>query len=288
MEIKIGNNQMEEIEGLHPEYPYTMHHVDTSKIAIPWHWHEEVEFDYIVEGNTKLQTVNQSYILHKGEACFINRNVLCTFDNKTPCIMDSHLFHAAFLGGYYKSIFETKYLNPVLQNKKAEVVIISGETTRQKEMLEKLRKTAALQQQENTEFQTRNYFSEIWLLLLKEIQEMNTSNTPITTVNQERIQAMLSYIHENYKSKLTLEEIARAASISKRECIRCFQTSIHKSAFDYLMDYRIEVAKRLLHTTNLSVLEVAMESGFSEGAYFGKIFKKKCGKTPGAYRKLLN
>lgn len=52
-------------------------------------------------------------------------------------------------------------MNPILQNKKIEVVAIRGTTENQKKILKKLRQVSILQDQENVEFQTRNLFSEI-------------------------------------------------------------------------------------------------------------------------------
>lgn len=289
MKIRVKENQSETIEGLHTEYPYVLHHVNMKDTKVPWHWHEELEFDYVVSGAVKVVTSTKTYTLHKNEACFINTNVLCLVEcaqNGEQCILDSHLFHPVFLSGHFKSIFETKYLEPVLQNKKIEVMEIRGENKEQTEMLKKLRQVSFLQSKENMEFQTRNMFSEIWVLLLKEIENLRYEDTPVKLASQERIQTMMVFIHENYQRKITLRDIAASAVVSERECLRCFQESIHKTPFEYLLDYRIEVAERLLRTTNASVTEIAMETGFSGAAYFGKVFKSISGKTPGAFRKL--
>lgn len=111
MKIRITENQLEEIEGLTTEYPYTCHHVDLADTRIPWHWHEELEFNYIVSGAAVLTTTNQSRVFQEGSAFFINSNILCTMKSQTEgetCVMDSHLFHPVFLGGHFKSIFSTK------------------------------------------------------------------------------------------------------------------------------------------------------------------------------------
>lgn len=288
MKIRIAENRLEEIEGLTSEYPYAYHYIDLRSTKIPWHWHEELEFGYILNGSIQLITTSQSCQLHKGEAFFINTNVLCTMErtNTAPNgIFDSHLFHPVFLGGHFKSIFTTKYLNPVLQNRKLEILAIRGENSRQKKILEKLKQLSFLQKEENTEFQTRNLFSDIWLLLLAEIQENETCSSASNLVQQERIQTMLSFIHQHYQEKISLEDIAHSASVSKRECLRCFQKGIHKTPNEYLQDYRIEAAARLLRSTTLPVLDIALQTGFSNGAYFGKMFKEAYHMTPGQYRK---
>ena len=73
--------------------------------------------------------------------------------------------------------------------------------------------------------------------------------------------------------------------ISPREALRCFQNGIHETPFEYLIEYRIEIAKKLLKSTKLSMTEVAQETGFSSSAYFSKIFKRECNMTPLEYRK---
>jgi len=53
---------------------------------------------------------------------------------------------------------------------------------------------------------------------------------------------------------------------------------------DYLIHYRIEQAKRLLRETDESVTNIAFMTGFHNSAYFGKMFKKLTGMTPGKFR----
>lgn len=283
--IKVNPQQMEEIEGLTTEYPYTLHRVNLENTTIPWHWHEELEFAYVIEGKKAVSTTTRDYEFHEGEAFFTNTNVLCTMKNIRKCKIDSHLFHSTFLSGHFRSIFETKYMNPILQNKKIELIEIRGTTSAQQKILSKLRQVSALQEKEDQEFQTRNLFSEIWLLLLEEIANMPDPATTISSVSKERLMTMMTYIQKNYAYKITLEEIAASASISSREALRCFQTTIRETPFEYLMGYRIEIAKKLLKATNLSVTEISLQTGFSNSAYFSKIFKRSCRMTPLAYRK---
>ena len=96
---------------------------------------------------------------------------------------------------------------------------------------------------------------------------------------------MMSFIHENYAGKISLDEIAGAGLVSKRECIRCFAECIKKTPFEYVQEYRIRMAERFLRETDLQVTEIAFRTGFSNSAYFGKVFKEQTGKTPGEYRR---
>ena len=287
MKLQIRRNMMEEVEGLHNEYPYAFHHTDMRETTVPWHWHEALEFGYVVEGCIKISTTTRTLTLKKGEAYFTNSNTLTTVENIENCILDSHLFHPIFLAGHFKSVFETKYLNPVIQNKDIDMLCIRGETEAQRKLLGKLRSLSQLQSQPDVEFQTRGLIGEIWLFLLSVIQEADRSVYRSAAKNQDRILTMMSFIQENYVEKLTLEQIADAASISTRECLRCFRESIRQSPTDYLIEYRVQVAKKLLETTNLSITEIALRCGFNSNSYFTKIFHRSCGKTPNAYRKEL-
>lgn len=287
MEIIIKSNQSEEVAGLTPEYPYVLHRADLSHTRIPWHWHDEVEFDYITEGEIEIMTPNQTYLFHRGDAFFINANILHAIKDsawKHGPFLDSHLFHPTFLSGHFKSIFEQKYIDPVIKNHKFDIIGFYGENTAHRKIIDKLRAVSRLQEEEDREFQTRNLFSEIWLLLMKEIKRLEENGTPVRLVSQERIQTMLAYIHQHYMEKITLEEIASSASVSKRECMRCFQNSIKKTPFEYLLEYRIQMAEQLLRQTNEPITAIALQTGFSNSAYFGKIFKKLREMSPGAYR----
>ena len=157
---------------------------------------------------------------------------------------------------------------------------------RQIKLLELLRRAALLWKQRDTEFRIRNIFSEIWLLLLEDLREREIPSGSSNAVSRDRIQTMIAFIQQNYQEKLSLEDIARSASVSRSECLRCFRTCIHRTPFEYLLDYRIESAERLLRTTDASVLDIALSTGFSNGAYFGKMFKEARGIPPGLYRKI--
>lgn len=283
MKLRIRTNRMEEVSDLHNEYPYAFHHVDLTRTMVPWHWHEALEFDYVISGSVKVSTAGQTQTFHKGQGFFINTNVLTAMVNQENCVLDSHLFHPVFLGGHFKSVFETKYLNPVLQNRNLELLPLRGETPAQKQILGYLRQLARLQAEQDTEFQTRSLLSQIWLHLLEELK--NTHLQTVPTKNQDRLLTMLAYIQENYAERLTLEQIADAAAISTRECLRCFRSAIDRSPIEYLTDYRLQMACKLLEETELSITQIAMRTGFGSSSYFTKTFRGNYGKTPMDHRR---
>ncbi|MCQ2549219.1 MAG: AraC family transcriptional regulator [Lachnospiraceae bacterium] len=286
--IRINEHQLEEIQGMQSSYPYVLHRVSLKWHNIPWHWHAELEIAYIISGTLNVHTTTGDYTFSEGEAFFMNTNVLASMDSPNGCILESHHFHAVFLTGHFHSIYETKYINPIITNKNLEILEIRNDIPRQAEILSLLREASKLQEEEDTEMQTRNVFSSIWLLLLKNVNEGKVQKSRSSFERQERLLSMLSYIHQNYHQKITLDEIAEHAAISKRECQRCFQNGIRKSPSQYIMEYRLEKAKEFLHETDLPITEITFQTGFYSASYFGKMFKEHTGMSPLEYRKQGN
>lgn len=289
MELIIRSNDMQEVEGITAEYPYVLNSVNGKDTLVPWHWHEEVEFSFIVQGSLRVTVSGHSYVFQENEGFYLNSNILHTMEPADPgedTFWHSYMFHPMFLGGHYKSVFETKYMAPVLKNKKFDLAAFRSESERQQHILQLLKLAADLQAEENSEFRIRNTFSDIWLLLIRELQEKEYDAQLAKPVSQERIQTMLEFIHRHYHEKITLEQIASSASVSKRECLRCFQSCIQKTPIEYLLDYRIQQAQKLLRTTTLPVTEIAMQTGFHNSAYFAKVFKQLRGISPSQYRNL--
>lgn len=287
MRFDTDENQVEKIEGMTIAYPYCMHQRDLTDITIPWHWHEELELGYIERGASRIRTVNREYIIQEGEGFFINSNVMDMKDNAAPgasTLEINHIFHPVFLSGHFKSRFETKYLNPLIQNRQIEVHILRNERQTSSRILSNLKKLKNLQKRPDTEFATRNLLSDSWMLLLEDIKKTQPALTIINIESQNRLRSMLACIHSHYQEKLTLAHIAASANISEREALRCFQKNLSQSPFEYLIGFRLNQSKKMLAETSDSITQISYQCGFSSSAYFGKVFKKAFGMTPLAYR----
>ncbi len=283
----VDSNQVEQIDGMTTVYPYCMHERDLSNIMIPWHWHEELELGYIAKGTSKIITLEGTHLIHQGDGFFINSNVMDMKSNAQPgteVLEINHIFHPVFLSGHFKSIYETKYITPITNDHSVTVHVIRRGHKSADQLLDKLEVLHRLQSLENQEMQTRNILSECWLLLAQELKEHAFRKEAIPSAMQERLQSMISYIHQNYQQKITAAQISSAAHISEREAVRIFQKNIGMSPIEYLLSYRLNESLKYLTQTDLSITEISYECGFSESAYFGKMFKKQYGQTPSEYR----
>lgn len=116
-------------------------------------------------------------------------------------------------------------------------------------------------------------------------------NTYITSKNLHRhslyIQSVLSYIEKNYSKNITLKDIADYVGLSEQQLRSVFKKELDKSPSNYLTEYRIEQAKKLLSQGKINLKRLYSEVGFNSYNYFFTAFKKYTGYTPKEYRKKI-
>jgi two-component system, response regulator YesN len=95
----------------------------------------------------------------------------------------------------------------------------------------------------------------------------------------------LDYIAANYTEPVALEEIAAAAGLSTFRIAHLLKEATGKTALQNVHYLRIQEARRLLETSDMSCTDVAYETGFGDQSYFIKQFRKWMGITPARYRK---
>lgn len=104
----------------------------------------------------------------------------------------------------------------------------------------------------------------------------------------EKFMFISNYINEHFAENLTLEEVASLAGFSKYHFTRLFRQYADTSFYKYLNQKRIAHAKNLLLNPDLSVTEVALQSGFASQSAFLRMFKLMNGCTPTEFRKMYD
>lgn len=99
------------------------------------------------------------------------------------------------------------------------------------------------------------------------------------------LEVRAAYIQKNYKEKITNEALAAALHFHPNYIVRCMKSKYGRTPIEYLLDYRLERAKRLLVTTEWSIERIAEEVGFRYSPYFSSCFKQSVGLTPLKFRK---
>lgn len=117
---------------------------------------------------------------------------------------------------------------------------------------------------------------------------LHKNNTYVPKVHQMRIEKSIDYLHEHLNNHdLTIEAIARRSSISEIYFRRLFTEIYGLSPKKYIIMMRMNRAKELLDSENMSVSEIAESVGFGDVYSFCKTFRKEVGATPTEYKKQL-
>jgi LacI family transcriptional regulator len=109
-------------------------------------------------------------------------------------------------------------------------------------------------------------------------------STNIFAVNDPDVVAALNYIHENFSHRIGVTEIATASGLSRRTLEARFKRHMKKSILGTLNDLRIENCCQLLRETDLSIADIAAQSGYNTPEYLHRVFLKSQGLTPRHYR----
>lgn len=126
-------------------------------------------------------------------------------------------------------------------------------------------------------------------LVLAVIRELApNATTAFKTVryglSETRRKRVLSYIDDNISRQITLSELAAVANLSLYHFTRKFKNRMGMTPLRYLSNRRVDVAQRLLRSTNASLVEISLACGFASQSHFNTVFKKVTGTTPASYR----
>ncbi len=101
------------------------------------------------------------------------------------------------------------------------------------------------------------------------------------------IDRAVEYVHANMGSRITLNDMARAANMSTSHFARVFKKEAGLTPVEYLNDVRMERVRKLLRAGGRSITDIALACGFGSPAYLSERFQRKYGLTPSEYRDSL-
>ena len=290
--IQIHQESNEELlPGFSLDFPYIATCAELDKYieaSTPWHWHKTVELFYMESGTLEYTTPNGKWTFPAGSGGFVNSNVLHTsrvVPSGEETIQLLHLFDSELLAGVQTSRMDAKYIRPLISATGIEMIALSSKVPQQAALLEKIRKAFDLDEASwGYEFALRHQLTEIWLELL-ELVRGDLEASPKLNPSDEKMKAMMRFIHAHYHESISVDDIAKEAHISKRVCFRLFQENLHMTPLEYMTSYRLRKACQRLADTNEPITQIAYNCGLGSSSYFGKMFRERYGCTPAAYRK---
>ena len=260
------------------------------------HSHDFIELACVISGCGIHKVADKEYETAKGDMFVVNCDVPHGFfhsqDTGNPIIVYNCVFMPQFLdlslfsASHFEEItssFLFKSLSPDNFTPKPDLKL-SG--TRFFEISELFEKMYLEYKQRNNGYADiiRAYLIEIIVKIFRYAPETSRRDTSIK--NSELVQKAIEYMKKNYRTEITLSDLAMRSFISKNYFSKMFKEVTGTNVSDYIQYLRTEQACSLLRSTNRKVTDIAEQAGFSDIKFFYEVFRKITGKTPGNYRKI--
>lgn len=118
------------------------------------------------------------------------------------------------------------------------------------------------------------------------VQRQAPQQMPAPAADEDEVVAQVkAYIHTHLRGTISRTDIARKVYLHPDYLSHIFRDRTGTTLSDFILQERVEQAKRLLEANQLSITEIGETVGFSNSSYFGKMFRKYVGCTPKDYRR---
>lgn len=255
---------------------------------VPIHWHNEMEIIYIKKGKGTVTLDFDSHYVEAGDIIIVipgQTHAISRLSNYTM-EYENIIFNLDMLNAKYSDGVDTAYFAPLLSGKLNFNHIITKDDSYYSPIAECINKADALLtygSPKGYELAIKGYLYEFFFALYSIAEEADelkvTSNK-----NWDKIKDVIKYIEENYHKPISIDEIAAVCNFSSSHFMKYFKKVMGTSFIDYLNDYRLSMASRLLLSSSDNILDIAAECGYENLSYFNRLFKKKFGVTPSVYR----
>ena len=224
----------------------------------------------ILAGKGTFQTGGRTWELAPGDLFFVQPNQLNTYaaDTQQP-------WEYCWVG-----------FNGISAHRLASLLPFSEEqpvhhTQRPEEMfkaMENIYRARGLRVQDETAM-----VGYLYLFIAALMEETGERRLHNTSSSSQYVLNAIKYIQFNYSHDISIDDVAKSVGVSRSHLYRVFMSNVGKSPIDYLTEYRINEACKLLQGGTLSIAEVAISVGFFDQFYFSRVFKRAKGVPPSKY-----
>lgn len=245
--------------------------IHNQKICFAPHLHSEVEIIALFSGNASLIADGLKYPLNAGDFVIIFPNVVHSYA----------LERNVDVGKFIFSPDTVSELEHILKNKRPKSPVITREKVLNTN-LESLSREILLSYKASSPPVRKAYLLLLAgkLLELCELEEQKDLKDNIVI-------QILDYCKQNFRSDITLTDVANALFVSKSYISHIFCCKLKINFRSYINTIRINEAALLMRQGNITITEAAQRSGFGSIRTFNRAFVKYMGTTPKEYKKLL-
>lgn len=248
---------------------------NSKETGVCYHWHERLEFYYVVSGKVDLLYYGKVYTINAGDIAFINWCIPhqgLSFQDGTVMY---NLKTDFSLLGQYKTIFQTEHFEKWHFTNCQKL----------RELFEQLIHYASL----NSSYEylrINGFISEIYIYLLNSNAPFFNLYKKEDTMRGKVVKNVIEFININYQLPLTTGGLAEFFHLSESYLCRLFKQETGSTLIEYVNVVRCLNAVKLIQDGK-SLTEISQTVGFHDYNYFSRCFKKVYYISPSEYRKNL-
>ena len=263
---------------------------DFKRRAFTEHHHSAFEISYILSGQGVYRIDNHETDIREGDIYLFSTNeVHCITEihgDKPMVLLNIH-FEPRFIWSPSGNALDERFLRIFLDRSEGFSNRLDRENPTTKEiaaLILRMQKEAD-ECPEAYELMLKTYLLNILVLLIRDYNYVSKKSPSLS--HSERLLHMetaLNYIDQNIATPMTLDELAQKAGMSRTYFSTVFKNLNGMTPWEYIGLKRIERARRLLRTTDKSVLEISLDCGFNNVSQFNRQFKSITGLKPMEYK----
>lgn len=252
---------------------------------VPLHYHVDIELVFVLSGEVNLTNGYGKFTLREGDVFTNNGHEIHSIsradkDNMVAIVQISNTFFAKYFPTLSKSIYRTNGIK--ISGSKREDLQLMLLNILLKYTIRNLNyKNDCI----NGTIELIEYLYKHFNLFMIE-NELPVSASDENAVTIERLSRIISYIYENYQTKITLENIAEIEHLSVFYLSHLIKDYTGMGFRDFLSFARVERSEISLLDTKKSISRIAKEVGFSTTAYYRRFFEKWYGHSPEEHRRV--
>ncbi len=254
-----------------------------------WHFHPEYEIIYILEGEGDRFVSESTEKFSAGELNMFGPNIPHLFKSERMYRSDSRAraiviyFMPDVFENFFSQTAESNKIQTMLQQSRAGIKFKSPLVASVAEKMRDLTRTDG--------FERLLLFFEILhqlSLIPERILLTEKTNVLEADKDDQRLNKVHEFIKQNYQNQITLIDASEIACMHPNSFCRYFKKRTNSSFIQFLQEFRISQARKLLRDSSLSVSQVCYQTGFNNLNSFLYQFKRFTGLTPVKYRMIQN
>jgi AraC-like DNA-binding protein len=255
--------------------------------SVPTHWHDEMELIYIKKGKGLVTVDFRTYPVRAPSLVLILPGQLHAIEQHEHAVMEYEniIFHPGMLIPKNIDSTSSDFIQPLLHGQLAVPTVFTPDDPYYKDLAAPIDECDEICK---TKPQGYELFIKSMLFRFLFVLDSHCRYPAPQSKSRktfDKMKLIIKYVEHHYAEKITIAEISDVVGFSESHFMRYFKDTMNTSFIDYLKDYRLAIAARLLQSSESSILEIAEEVGFENLSYFNRSFKKRYGITPTQFRK---